>query len=122
MNKTKKYIAVGKTDREFLMKAFGVSSVMVWASLQFKKDTPLAKKIRKCALERGGVTMVVQPEMETMFFHDKTMHQYFENGAVFEASLTDGKCAVLKNGFVRRQYNRVMINDIPAIQEFAKSL
>lgn len=60
----KKYIHITKENREFLMKAFGVTGKTVQNAVRFdaeRGDTDLAKKIRKVALERGGIVMAVAP-------------------------------------------------------------
>lgn len=65
--KMKKYIRITKEDREFLAKAFGVTERTVTNAVRFDAErggTELARKIRKVALERGGVPMVVMPEAE----------------------------------------------------------
>lgn len=38
----KKQVTVTKENREFLEKAFKVSSVMIWKALTFESDTDLA--------------------------------------------------------------------------------
>lgn len=53
----KKQVTVTKENREFLEKAFKVSSVMIWKALTFESDTDLARRIRKLAIERGGIEM-----------------------------------------------------------------
>jgi len=60
----KKYIEITKADRAFLMKAFGVTSRTVQNAVRYDERrgcTELARKIRKVAMERGGVEMVVLP-------------------------------------------------------------
>lgn len=63
----KRYIDTTKENREFLMRAFGVTERTLYYALRFdgkRGDSDLARKIRKVALERGGVAMVVMPEAE----------------------------------------------------------
>ena len=62
----KKQVTVTKENREFLEKAFKVSSVMIWKALTFESDTDLARRIRKLAVERGGIEMCFCPVLETM--------------------------------------------------------
>lgn len=53
-----KYIAVTKENREFLIKAFRTTKMTVWRALTFAErggESPLARKIRKLAQDRGGV-------------------------------------------------------------------
>ena len=72
----KKQVTVTKENREFLEKAFKVSSVMIWKALTFESDTDLARKIRKLAIERGGIEMCFCPVLETMHDSDGYMRQY----------------------------------------------
>lgn len=41
-------------ERKRLAKEFNTSTVTVYSALTYKTDSPLAKMIRKAALERGG--------------------------------------------------------------------
>ena len=73
-----KYIAVTKENREFLIKAFRTTKMTVWRALTFAErggESPLARKIRKLAQDRGGVLMIVSPAMETMHDADNFMRQ-----------------------------------------------
>ena len=72
----KKQVTVTKENREFLEKAFKVSSVMIWKALTFESDTDLARRIRKLAVERGGIEMCFCPVLETMHDSDGYMRQY----------------------------------------------
>lgn len=126
VNIMEKYIHTQKADREFLMKAFGVTAKTVFNALHFDEQrghTDLAKKIRKIAMDRGGIVMTVSPEVETLHDSDGYMRQYFPNGAEVEFSKKeDCGCDVLHKGKVVRHYDRVMLSDIAAIQEYASQL
>lgn len=43
-----------KTDRELIEKTFGVTSASVSQALNFRRNSPNAKKIRAMALKLGG--------------------------------------------------------------------
>lgn len=51
----KKYISVPNETKRELRTIFHCSKEMVWMALNFKSDSDLAKKIRKLALDKGGV-------------------------------------------------------------------
>lgn len=88
----KKYIHIKKEDREFIMKAFGVTERTVYNAIRFDEkrgNTELAKRIRKLAMERGGIVMTVIPDVETLFDADRYMRQYLPNGVLLEFSLID---------------------------------
>ena len=87
----KKQIAVSRADRQFLMKLFKVTERTVFNALSTKyEDNDLHKRIRKAALNRGGVLMVTLPMTETFHDADGTMRQYLPNGAVPEFYRSDG--------------------------------
>ena len=73
----KRYIHIKREDREFIMRAFGVTERTVFNAIRFDEkrgNTDLAKRIRKLAMERGGIIMVKHPEMETLFDADWKSH------------------------------------------------
>lgn len=85
----KKYIHVTKEVREKLMKIFGVTNVMVWNALTFnpnRGNSDLAKRIRCCAIQNGGIVMNELPEVETFHDYDNYMRQYLPNGAMIEVN------------------------------------
>ena len=51
----KKQILIDDDTRVFIRKDFGGENVTVWRALNFKRDNDLMRRIRKLALERGGV-------------------------------------------------------------------
>lgn len=64
-----KYIHVTKEVRLCLAKTFNVSDKTVRNALSFDKkrgETDCAKRIRKFALQKGGIVMVVAPEVEVL--------------------------------------------------------
>lgn len=78
-----KYIHVTKDVRLYLAKTFNVSDKTVWNALNFDKkrgETDCAKRIRKFALQKGGIVMVVVPEVEVLYDYDGVISQYFPNG------------------------------------------
>lgn len=93
----KKYIHITKADREFIAKALGITERMVFKAIRFEKgsNTELCDKIRRLAMQRGGIVMVVIPEIETLHDHDKVIRQYCPNGALIELDRNDGKGYVI---------------------------
>lgn len=51
----KKYISVPNETKRDLRTIFHCTKEMVWMALNFKSDSDLAKKIRKLAIDKGGV-------------------------------------------------------------------
>lgn len=119
-----RYIHIKKEDREFIMKALRVTERMVYYAIRFEKDTDLARRIRKLAMERGGIVMAVIPEAETLFDADGYMRQYLPNGVLleFEKEAGNGGCNVYLKGDMVRRYDNVQVRDIPAIQSWAAAL
>lgn len=121
----KKYIHIQKEDREFIAKAFGITERSVFNAIRFngrRGGTDLAKKIRKLAMDRGGIVMVEVPEEETLFDADGYMRQYLPNNTLLEFSFEDGGCDVFHKGKKVRRYDNVMVSDIKNIQGWALAL
>ena len=115
----KKYIHIKKEDREFIMKALGVTQRSVFSAIHFEErrgNTELARKIRKLAMDRGGIVMVELPEIETLHDADGYMRQYLPNDTLLGFSREDGGCDVFHKGRKVRHYDNVVIKDIPGIQ------
>ena len=122
-----KFITATKETREQITKAFrGISRQTIWRALHFEdmnKGTDTERRIRKMALNRGGIVMVVRPEMETMHDADGYMRQYFPNGAMLEACKETGQVTVFdRSGNVAMRAEQVLITKLLEIQRFAKSL
>lgn len=121
----KRYIHIMKEDREFIMKSLGVTERTVLNAICFDEKrghTDLAKRIRKLAMSRGGIVMVVNPEIETLFDADNYMRQYFPNGALIELDKKAGTGDVLFKGERAGHYENVSLRDIEEIQAFASAL
>ena len=122
-----KFITATKETRELIPKAFcGISRQTLWRALHFEdinKGTDTERKIRKMALNHGGIIMVVSPEIETMHDADGYMRQYFPNGAMLEADKTTGLVKVYdRSGNVTLSEEHVKIAKLDEIQHHAKSL
>lgn len=121
----KKYIHITKEDRMFIMKALGVTERTVFNSIRFdskRGDTELARKIRKLAMERGGIVMVEIPEIECLFDADGYMRQYLPNNTILEFSFENGGCDVFHKGEKVRHYENVVVSNIKNIQNWALAL
>lgn len=119
----KRYILIKKADREFIMKSLKVTERMVYYAIRFATDTDLARRIRKLAMERGGIIMVESPEIECLHDADDYMRQYLPNEVLLEFSKKqDGGCDVFHKGVKVRHYDNVAVRDIPAIQDWAATL
>lgn len=118
----KKYIHITKENRLGLAKMFDVTDRMVWAAITFEKETELAKRIRKAAIERGGIMMNELPESETFWDSDNYIRHYLPNGAMLEFNKITGTGDVIFKGESVKHYPLVMLNEIPNIQEWASTL
>lgn len=121
----KKYIHITKEDRMFIMKALGVTERTVFNAIRFdskRGDTELARKIRKLAMERGGIVMVEIPEIECLFDADSYMRQYLPNNTILEFSFENGGCDVFHKGEKVRHYENVVVSNIKNIQNWALAL
>lgn len=121
----RKYIHIRKEDREFIMKALGITERTVFNAIRFdskRGDTELARKVRKLAMDRGGIVMVELPEVETLHDADGYMRQYLPNDTLLEFSREDGGCDVFHKGEKVRRYENVVVSDIKNIQNWALAL
>ena len=121
----KKYIHVTKENREGLARIFDVTDRMVWYALSFdaaKGWTDLAQRIRKAALERGGIVMVECAEVETLFDADGYIRQYMPNGAMLEISKENGNGVVLYRGERVKEFENLQFREIGRLQDWAMGL
>lgn len=121
----KRYIHIMKEDREFIMKLLGVTERTVLNAIRFDEKrghTDLAKRIRKLAMSRGGIVMVVNPEIETLFDADNYMRQYFPNGALLEICKVDGNADIYYKGERVWHSESIICSEISGLQERAMSL
>lgn len=119
----RRFIHLQKEDKEFIMMAFGVTRQTLQNALRFDEmrgNTDLARRIRKLAMERGGIVMNEVPEMETLHDADGYIRQYMPNGVMIEILKKDATCDVIKDGEVVRHYNGVTLDNIGEIQEWAR--
>ncbi len=119
-----KYITATAETRSKIEKTFKVGPQTVWRALRYKgKGTDTEKRIRKMALECGGITMVVAPEEETMHDADGYMRQYFPNGAMLEIDKTSGFAAIISPKGKRHSVTLIRdLAEIAPLQKVAKSL
>lgn len=116
-------IALSKKNKETIAKLFGVSVRTVFNALNVEKsDNDLHKRIRKAAIEHGGIEMLTVPSIETFHDSDNIMRQRLLNGALIEISKVDGTGRILFRGKEVAHYANVMFSQIPEIQQRAASL
>lgn len=121
-NDPKMYIDLSMEERERMAKDFMVSEKMVYYALSYKKDSDLAKRLRKIAIERGGVRMLSVPEIETIHDCRGQMRQYFPNGAMIEIDKKDGRAVVVWHGDVVAELADCYVTDIPELQSLAANV
>lgn len=117
-----KYIHVTKEVRESLAKVFGTTRMSVWRALHFVNDTPMSKKIRKVARDKGGLEMAVLPYMETFHDHDGFMRQYLPNGVLVECDKNTGCVEIIKDGEAVAHWDDVRMDQLSSIQQQASRL
>lgn len=126
MKKMKRFIHIQKSDREFIMSAFGVKARTVQNALRYDEvrgNTEMAKCIRKLAMERGGIVMNESVEVETLHDADGYIRQYMPNGVMLEISKkADATCDVFQHGDLVRHYDNVTLGTIGGIQDWAMTL
>lgn len=117
-----RFIDVTREERLFLVKAFGCTERMVFKALSYESSSLLSERIRKLALERGGIRMLSIPEVETLHDSCGYIRQYFPNGSLLELSKSDGSGVLYYHGSKVREWPVVGICDIEGIQSLAMGL
>lgn len=102
--------------------AFGITDRMVRYSLSYDRDTDLAKRVRKLALQKGGRVVYTLPEMETMHDADGMIRQYLPGGITIELDKRDGSGRILYDGATVWSEEGVRVDDIGRIQQLAASM
>lgn len=120
-----KYIHVTKEVRQCLAKTFNVSDKTVRNALSFDKkrgETDCAKRIRKFALQKGGIVMVVAPEVEVLYDYDGVINQYFPNGAKLESDKNTGDTELFYKGERVARWENIKLRDMDTIQQMVAGL
>lgn len=120
-----KYIHVTKEVRLCLAKTFNVSDKTVRNALNFDKkrgETDCAKRIRKFALQKGGIVMVVAPEVEVLYDYDGVINQYFPNGAKLESDKNTGDTELFYKGERVARWENIKLRDMDTIQQMVAGL
>lgn len=120
-----KYIHVTKDVRLYLAKTFNVSDKTVRNALSFDKkrgETDCAKRIRKFALQKGGIVMVVAPEVEVLHDYDGVINQYFPNGAKLESDKNTGDTELFYKGECVARWDNIKLREMDTIQQLAAGL
>lgn len=120
----KRQIAVSTETREFLIKAFKKDRRTIYNALAVvDAENDLHKRIRRLALERGGMWVTTLPVEETIHCADGVMRQHMANGAEIVADRHTGLVTVRdRHGETVRTWENPRINEMEAIQEVAASL
>lgn len=118
----KSRLTATKENRDFLTKAFGCSERTVFRALANVSNSPLSKKIRKVAKERGSFEVVESNAVETFHDADNVMRQYLPNGALLELDKLTGSVTVWFDGIKVKSYQDVKLSEISHIQTYAMEL
>ena len=118
----RKQISVTRENREFLMRHFAVTQMMVWKALNFESKSDLATRIQKVAIERGGELINTLPVCETIHDSHGRMIQTFENGAQLICEKETGNCSVVYKGKEVVKAEHTSIKELGLIQQEAANL
>ena len=108
-----------------MAKTFNVSDKTVRNALGFDKkrgETDCAKRIRKFALQKGGIVMVVVPEVEVLYDYDGVINQYFPNGAKLESDKNTGDTELFYKGERVARWEDIKLRDMDTIQQMVAGL
>ena len=115
-------IEVSKEVRDSLIKTFKTTRKSVWSALSYKENSDMCRRIRKAAIEKGGVRVVLLPQMETFHDADGYMRQYFPHDVLIEVSKNTGDADLMQRGEVQESWKNITIAQLGEIQRKAASL
>lgn len=115
-------IVVTTETRRFIAKAFRTSEVNVGYALRFISNSDAARRMRKLALERGGVITLELPECETIHDANGMMIQTMENGARLECNKETNAVQLIYDGDLVAVYYDVTLDKLAHIQRMAAEL
>lgn len=130
----KHYIDISKEKKALLARRHKTSKVTVWSALNYQADSTLARKIRREALEMGGVeTESVKapygflPNCTTQMEHDernrvtKITHTFASNVTVI-LDHKSNSAEIRHNGHLVKRFKNPTLEDWTQIQFTAQNL
>jgi hypothetical protein len=120
----RKQIIISDDTRAFLMKTFNCTHKHVWAAITFRANSDSAKRIRRLALQRGGIlidgnTPKAEPVYDTA---NHTMMQSISDSVVIVVNFTDGTACLLDSGKVVDKLITPSVEDFMQMQQRAQKL
>lgn len=128
-----KFIDLPNAKKALLARLFGKSRQTIWAALNYVTDSDLAKKIRKAALNMGGVVKNnfqtpegFMPNCETKYIHGEGtvlgIIQTFPNNVRVEFENKKEIATISCDGEVIKVFEKVLLRDWTRIVYEAQSL
>ena len=128
-----KFIDLPNAKKAQLARLFGKSRQTIWAALNYVTDSDLAKKIRKAALNMGGVVKNnfqtpegFMPNCETKYIHGEGtvlgIIQTFPNNVRVEFENKKEIATISCDGEVVKVFEKVVMDDWTRIVYEAQSL
>lgn len=128
-----KFIDLPNAKKAQLARLFGKSRQTIWAALNYVTDSDLAKKIRKSALNMGGVVKNnfqtpegFMPNCETKYIHGEGtvlgIIQTFPNNVRVEFENKKEIATISCDGEVVKVFEKVILRDWTRIVYEAQSL
>ena len=128
-----KFIDLPNAKKAQLARLFGKSRQTIWAALNYVTDSDLAKKIRKAALNMGGVVKNnfqtpegFMPNCETKYIHGEGtvlgIIQTFPNNVRVEFENKKEIATISCDGEVVKVFKKVLLRDWTRIVYEAQSL
>ena len=128
-----KFIDLPNAKKAQLTRLFGKSRQTIWAALNYVTDSDLAKKIRKAALNMGGVVKNnfqtpegFMPNCETKYIHGEGtvlgIIQTFPNNVRVEFENKKEIATISCDGEVVKVFEKVILRDWTRIVYEAQSL
>lgn len=125
-----KQIFLPVEDKKEIIKSFKTTKETLWAALNFKTDSNLARMLRAVAYERGGVLYPDPkrapgfiPQCETVFnTSEKTMVQSFGVRVKLVGNLSSGELSLFVDGEQKASFDNPHMSELPNIQATVQNL
>lgn len=119
-----KRIIVSRDTRTFIMDAYKCKEKAVWAALNFHTDSPLARRIRSLALQRGGVLIDGNsPKAEPVYdTANRIMTQSFSDEISIMANFTNGIVRLFNGNAIVEELNNISLEEFMQLQQRARRL
>lgn len=120
----RKQIVISDDTRAFLMKTFNCTHKHVWAAITFRANSDSAKRIRKLAMQRGGILIdgnvpKTEPTYDTA---NRIMTQPFSDKISIMANFANGIVRLFNDNVIIEEWTNPSLEEFVQLQQRAQKL